>query len=282
MFRRRSRRTRAHDRGDLGGRRPGEPQRVGEQAVEQPGRQAQPLVGGQPGDQVVLGLPLLPHGQRHRHRVLLDHFVRRLPAHAGPHRGDQHRGGGQERQVAVELAGDHRRVRAELVEHGERGLEQPVEGEERVRQRDPADHRVGHVALVPLGAGQLAGHPGVAAQQHQHPVDPLGAARVHLVRHRRRADLAGLEALGGQLDAGHQPDRGGQRRRRGGQLDERGEHVEVERARVDLADAGQLGGEPQVRGDPRAPARPACAASPPSRSSMSCAVPIGPLMPRSG
>ncbi len=70
------------------------------------------------------------------------------------------------------------------------------------------------------------------------------------MRHRRRADLAGLETLGGQLDAGHQPDRGGQRRRRGGQLDERGEHVVVQRARVDLADAGQLGGEPQVRRDP--------------------------------
>ena len=36
-----------------------------------------------------------------------------------PDRRDQDLGGGQERQVAVQLAGDHRRVGAELVEHGE-------------------------------------------------------------------------------------------------------------------------------------------------------------------
>ena len=180
--------------------------------------------------------------------MLLDHFVRGLPAHPGPHRGDQYRGAGQERQVAVQLAGDHRGIGAELVEHGEGGLEQPVQGEEGVRQGDPADHRVGHVPLVPLRPGQLPGHAGVAAQQHQHPVDPLGAARVHLVRHGRRADLAGLETLGGQLGPGHQPDRGGQRGRRGGQLDQRGEHVEVQRAGVHLPDAGQRGGEAEVLG----------------------------------
>ncbi len=70
------------------------------------------------------------------------------------------------------------------------------------------------------------------------------------MRHGRRADLAGPESLGGQLGPGHQPDRGGQRRRRGGQLHQRGQHVEVERARVDLADAGQPGGEAEVRGHP--------------------------------
>ena len=69
------------------------------------------------------------------------------------------------------------------------------------------------------------------------------------MRHRRRADLAGLEALGDQLLAGHQPDRGGQRGRPGDGLDQRGDHVEVERARVDLADAGQHPGEAEVGGD---------------------------------
>ena len=146
---------------------------------------------GQPGDQVVVGLALLPHRERDGDGVLLDHLVGGLPADAGPHRGHQHGRRGEERQVAVQLAGDHRRVGAELVEHGQRGLVQPVEREERVGQRDAAHDRVGHVALVPLRPGQLAGHAGVAAQQHQQPVDPLGRAGVHLVRHRRRPDLAG-------------------------------------------------------------------------------------------
>ena len=44
----------------------------------------------------------------------------------------------EERQVAVELALDHRREGAELVEHGQERLEQPVGGEEGVRQGDPA------------------------------------------------------------------------------------------------------------------------------------------------
>ena len=68
----------------------------------------------------------------------------------------------------------------------------------------------------------------------------------------------------------------------GRQLHERGDDVEVERARVDLADAGQHPLEAEVGGDPLLELRRACAASPSSRSSMSWAVPIGPLMPRSG
>ena len=71
-------------------------------------------------------------------------------------RGHQHLGRGEERQVAVELALDDGRERTELVEHREERLEQPVDGEERVRQRHPAHHRAGDVALVPLRPGQLA------------------------------------------------------------------------------------------------------------------------------
>ena len=37
-------------------------------------------------------------------------------------------------------------------------LEQPVDGEERIGQRDAAHDRAGHVTLVPLVAGQFAGH----------------------------------------------------------------------------------------------------------------------------
>ena len=74
----------------------------------------------------------------------------------GAHGGHQHLGRREERQVAVEFALDHRRERAELVEHGQRRLEQAVDREERVGQRDPAHDRARDVALVPLVAGQLA------------------------------------------------------------------------------------------------------------------------------
>ena len=69
------------------------------------------------------------------------------------------------------------------------------------------------------------------------------------MRHRRRADLARLEALGDQLLPDHQADRGGQRGRAGDDLGQGRDHVEVERARVDLADADQHALEAQVAGD---------------------------------
>lgn len=81
-------------------------------------------------------------------------------------------------------------------QHRQRGLQQPVEYVERVRQRDPAHHQARHVAFVPLVTGQLTGHRRVAAQHDHQAADPLTVARVHLVRHRGRADLAVGEPLG--------------------------------------------------------------------------------------
>ena len=155
----------------------------------------------------------------------------------------------EERQVAVELAVDHRGEGAELGEHGQERLEQPVGGVERVGQGHATHDRAGDVAFVPLVAGELADHRQVAAQDHGEPVDALARPGVHLVRHRARADLAGLEALGHELDAGHQPDGGGEVARAGGGLHERRDDVEVERARVDLADAGEDVLEAEVAGD---------------------------------
>ncbi len=175
--------------------------------------------------------------------------MRLLTAHSGPYGAHQDLGGRQEREVAVQLARHDRGERAELVQHRQEGLQQPVEGEERVRERHPADHGAGDVALVPLVAGQLARHRGVAAQDHHQAVDPLAGARVHLVRHGGRADLAGLEALGHQLVPGHQPDGLGHRGGRRGELHQRGDHVVVEGAGVDLADRGERLGEAEVRGD---------------------------------
>ena len=176
--------------------------------------------------------------------------MRLLATDALAHRRHQHLGGGQEGQVAVQLGGDHHRVCPEVGQHGEEGLEQPVECEERVRQRHPAHHRAADVALVPLVAGQLADHREVPANHHRQSVDPLAAAGVHLVRHRGTANLALLETFGDQVVAGHQPDAGCHVGRRCRGLGERTDDVQVERAWVDLAGRFQDVGEPETGRDP--------------------------------
>ena len=211
--------------------------------------QGQPVVGGEPVDEVGLAA-LLAHGQRDRHRVGLDRLVRHLAADPGADRGHEDLGGGEERQVSLEFLVDHRGVGPELVEHGQERLEHAVQGEERVRQRDAAHDGAEHVTLVPLRARELGGHRAVAAQHHLESVDALARAGVHLVRHGGRADLAGLEALGDQLVPGHEPDGLGERRGAGAELHERGDDLVVERARVDLTDRVEGAGEAEVRGDP--------------------------------
>ena len=114
---------------DLVAGRAGERLLVGQRGIQRRAVQRQPLVGGQPVQQVRFGAAF-PHRQRRRHRVLPDHVVGGLAAHAGAHRRHQHLGGGQERQVAVQLALDHRRVGAELVEHRQERLDLPVDGKE--------------------------------------------------------------------------------------------------------------------------------------------------------
>ena len=65
--------------------------------------------------------------------MLLDRLVRSLAANTLAHRGHEHLGGRQERQVTLEFAINDRREGAEIIEHGEEGLEESVEGEERIR-----------------------------------------------------------------------------------------------------------------------------------------------------
>ena len=134
--------------------------------------QWQPGVSGQPVQQIRFGA-VLPHRQRHRDGVLLDHLVCRFAAHAGAHRRDQDPGGGEERQEAVEFTLNHRGVGAELVEHRQERLGLPVDGEERVGQRHAPHHRAEHVALVPLRAGQFGSHRRIAAQHHLQSVHAL-------------------------------------------------------------------------------------------------------------
>ena len=171
-------------------------------------------------------------------------------AHAGADRGDQDPRGRQERQVAVEFPLDHRRVGAELVEHGQERLDLPVDREERVGQRDPSHHRAEHVALVPLRARQLGGHRRIAAQHDLQAVDPLAGTGVHLVRHRRRADLPWREALGHQFVARHQPDGVRQRRRARPDLHQRRDDVVVQRPRIHLPHAGEHVCEAEEFGHP--------------------------------
>ena len=245
------------DRTGLGDGSAGELDRVGDERLDLVAGEAEAGVGGELGEDVVVGLAGA-HREGGADGGLLDRLVGGLAADAVADRRHQHLGGGEEGQVAVELALDHGREGAELVEHGEEGLEEAVGGEEGVGQRDPAHDRAGHVALVPLVAGELADHRQVAAQDDREAVDPLAGAGVHLVGHGRRADLALLEALGDQLVPGHQPDRRREVGRAAHQLHERGDDVEVERARVDLADAGQRLLEAEVGGDPLLEVAPAC------------------------
>src|SRR5581483_3434624 len=106
------------DLGHLGARGAGEREPVREQRVQPRPVQRDPLVGGQPVQQRVLP-GALAHGERGRHRVLLDDLVRGLPPDALADGRHQHLGGPQERQVAVEFGLDHRREGAELVQHRE-------------------------------------------------------------------------------------------------------------------------------------------------------------------
>jgi hypothetical protein len=101
-----------------------------------------------------------------------------------------------------------------------------------------------------LRASEFGGHRRVAAQHHLQAVHPFARTRVHLVRHRRRADLSRRESLGDELVARHQPDGVRQRRRPGAELDECGHHVVVQRPRVHLPDAGENVCEAQEFGYP--------------------------------
>ena len=109
--------------------------------------------------------------------------MRGLAAYARAHRRHEDAGGGEERQVALQLAVNHGRESAELVEHGEEGFKHAVDSEEGVGQRHAAYHRTEHVTLVPLLAGQIRHHRQVTAQNDLEAAHTLAGAGIHLVRH---------------------------------------------------------------------------------------------------
>ena len=86
---------------------------------------------------------------------------------------------------------------------GEERLEQPIQGVERIRERDPTNHRAGDVALVPLIAGQTGGHVQVAIENGMETVDTLAAATIHLVRHGGATHLPFGKSFTGQFVTSH-------------------------------------------------------------------------------
>ncbi len=190
-------------------------------------------------------------GAHCRQGVAPNGLVGLLPPHPRPHRRSQDLGGGEERQLTAQFGLDGTVVRSEAVEHVQERLEQAVGGEEGIGQGDPAHHRAAHVALVPLGAGERGNHGEVAAHHPGQGSDPFARPRVHLVGHGRGAHLVSGEPLGGQVVTGHEPHGGGQAGWSGRGLDQSGDHVEVERAGVDLTDAADRRLEAQPPGDRR-------------------------------
>ena len=87
-------------------RRAGERQRLGDQRVElRRGRGGRRASAAEAVEQVVAGAALLPHASATATACSLIDLVGLLPADARPHRGQQHLGGGEERQVAVAARG---------------------------------------------------------------------------------------------------------------------------------------------------------------------------------
>ena len=147
------------------------------------------------------------------HSVFLDQLVRRFTTEPTIDRRGQNSGGRKEGKVTAQLGLDDRREDPELIEHTERSLDQAIGGHERIGQHDPPHDGAAHVALVPLTSGQARRHREMTIDHELETVDPFSAPGVHLVRHRRGADLARAEALGRQLVTSHEAKRGGRTRR---------------------------------------------------------------------
>ncbi len=230
------------DRGDLADHRlrlgdgsAGEGDRLRDQRLQLLGRQAEALVGRELVEHVVVRLALA-HGERGADRGLLDRLVGDLAADAVADRGHQHLGRGEDRGGS---ASSSRWITAGKAPNSSSTVRKVWNSPSTAKNASGSATRAydgaGDVALVPLVTGELADHGEIAAGDDGEAVDPLAGAGVHLVRHRGRADLALLEALGDDLVAGHQPDRGrevGRARRSAGP---------ARRARRSRASAGRPG-----------------------------------------
>ena len=156
-----------------------------------------------------------------------------------------------------------------------------VGGEEGVGEHQPAVRRVVEAALEPLGRGVERAVQRVGDQPAREAAHALGAHRVALVGHRRRADLLVVERLGELADALQQAQVGAascgssRRCRRA----PRARWLSCLRG-VGLAGDREAAGEAEPRGEPRGRARAPCAWSPSKRVRKLACVPVVPLTPR--
>jgi hypothetical protein len=135
------------------------------------------------------------------------------------------------------------RVGFHLVQDDHPGFEEAVDGEEGVGQGDAATTEQEtspsfHWSPARPGHGEVTFEDGVEA------VDALAAAAVHLVRHGGGADLA----LAKPSPANSWPAMRRRVRRSwraGGELEEGGDDLEIEAARIDLADGREGAGKPR-------------------------------------
>src|SRR5699024_676560 len=132
----------------------------------------QALIGSKALQQVLVAT-VFAHVQRNSHCVFLDDFVCGFAANASTHCSHEDAGGGQEWEVALEFAVDHRWECAELIQHGKEGFKLAINGEESVRQRHAANHGAEYVAFIPLLTGEVCNHSQVAAQNNLQAADAL-------------------------------------------------------------------------------------------------------------
>src|SRR5690625_3106659 len=125
----------------------------------------QALIGSKALQQVLVA-DVFAHVQRYCDSVFLDDLVCGFAANACTHRSHEDAGGGQEWQVALELAVDHRWECAELIQHGKEGFKLAIDSKECIRQRHAANHGAKYVAFIPLLTGEVCNHGEVAAQNN--------------------------------------------------------------------------------------------------------------------
>ena len=112
--------------------------------------------------------------------------------------------------------------------------------------------------------------------------DALGAHRVALVRHRRRADLLALERLLDLAERLQQAHVARELRRARGDAGDDAEHLRVELARVGLAGDGERRARSPSRAVTRASSSRTFAWSPSKSSRKVACVPVVPFTPRKG
>ena len=128
------------------------------------------------------------------HRQALDEPVGLVSLQARLHESQEQALAEVEAVAGVEVLSHALGMDDETVDEPCEAVEHVVDGEERVGDDDPLGGGVRDVALVPEGdvlQPDLRG----AAYDAREPADPLSRDRVALVRHRRRALLAGGERL---------------------------------------------------------------------------------------